>query len=285
MSCTIICMAGSSTPLSGNGSSSWEVGSSETLGIIPASSGHSLTSDLYRSSVVLMVLRRSPSRCALSPSLEMPVLPDLRRLYLEPAASQTERGTDRITFPKPRRTGWGRSANRSHTLGPQKYLLYPPNNSSPPSPDSATTTFLAGCAAHQMRGNLRGIGKGFIIKVWQMGDHVTRICVSDMQLGMLGAQVSSDSGGIGGLVESGLIKPDSEGLHWAFALRLHQRHDGGAIHTTGQESSERHIRDHLPLYRLAENLTECRNRIAFVFDLVLSRLPQSLRSSPNTGGC
>ena len=102
-----------------------------------------------------------------------------------------------------------------------------------------------------------------------MGDDVARICVGDAQLGMRGAQVTCDSGGIGGLVKSGLIKPDSEGLHWAFALRLHQRHDGGAIHATGQKCPQRHIRDHLPLYRLAKHLTECRNCIAFVFDLVL----------------
>jgi hypothetical protein len=49
-------MAGLSTPFSGNGSSSWEVGSLEIPSIIPASSDHSLTSDLYRSSVVLTVL-------------------------------------------------------------------------------------------------------------------------------------------------------------------------------------------------------------------------------------
>ena len=35
---------------------------------------------------------------------------------------------------------YGNFFNIDHTVGAKKYLLYPPNNSSPPSPDKATET-------------------------------------------------------------------------------------------------------------------------------------------------
>jgi len=69
---------------------------------------------------------------------------------------------------------------------------------------------------------------------------------------VLGAQVTRDRAGILRLVVGWLGKSYGERAHGARRLSLHERNDQRGVDTTRQESSQRHIGDHLQADCLAQ---------------------------------
>ena len=95
--------------------------------------------------------------------------------------------------------------------------------------------------AHQVRGDLRRIGKRLVVHGRQLGNHCLRFNSRHKQLGMVSAQVLRYRLGVGRLVKPGFFKAHGKGLDRAtptlLCLLLHQRDDGRRINPARQEST------------------------------------------------
>ncbi len=78
----------------------------------------------------------------------------------------------------------------------------------------------------------------------------------DVKLGVVGAKMLGDGGGVLRFIELALVEADREAAHGAPALRLHQRHDGRGIDAARQKRAERHVRHHAPPDRVAQQRIE-----------------------------
>ena len=111
-------------------------------------------------------------------------------------------------------------------------------------------------AAHQMGGQLGGIGKRFAVELGQLGDQSAGIGAGEQGFAVAGAQVLGHRPGIGGFVEAGFFKADGEGAQRLAALALQQGCDQGGIDPSGEKGPQRHIGDRLLGHGQAETLLQ-----------------------------
>ena len=183
-------------------------------------------------------------------------MPEHRRQHrsqaLEPAVPRVGRDGGKAPCHHPPRRTRDRPHRVCHTRPAQTCRLYPANSSSPPSPESATVTSPASQLRDKKRGDLRRVGERLVVHRSQPGHHVQRLGRGDVQLGVVGAQVRGDGGGVSGLVESRIRRADRERPDGAVALGLHERHDRRGVHAAGEEGAERDVGEHPQPYGIAE---------------------------------
>ena len=105
-------------------------------------------------------------------------------------------------------------------------------------------------AAHQVGGQLGGIGEGLAVDARQGGDQGAGIGSGEGHFSVVGAEVRGHGAGIGRLVEAalaaaGIREGNGEAAHRPAAGGLQQGGDQRRIDAAGEESAERHIGDGL----------------------------------------
>ena len=104
---------------------------------------------------------------------------------------------------------------------------------------------LAGQAGDEIGRDLRRVAERLVVDRGQPGYDRPGLLRPDVQLGVVGTQVSRNSSSVLRLVVVRLVEADGEGADRPFALGLHQRHDQRGIDAAGKEGAERHVGDHL----------------------------------------
>ena len=112
----------------------------------------------------------------------------------------------------------------------------------------------------QERRNLGNVGEGLVVQRRQARDHGEGVARRDIQLRVLGPEVTSHGRRVPRLVVRALVKPDRKRLDRTLTLGLHEGDDGGRVDPSGQEGPERDVRLHPEPHRVPEQRIELRDR-------------------------
>src|SRR3546814_6133307 len=102
--------------------------------------------------------------------------------------------------------------------------------------------------ANEIGWYLGGIGKGFVEDARQVLDDIQAVGGLQVDLVVVGLQMTSDALGVGGLVVPRLLEADREGLHRPVAQRLPDRDDEAGVDAARR--SEEHTSELQSLTRM-----------------------------------
>ena len=106
--------------------------------------------------------------------------------------------------------------------------------------------------AHERGRDLRRVGERLVVHLRQARDHRARLAGGDVQLGVVGPEVTGDGAGAARLVVAGLVEADRERADGPRALGLHERDDERRVDPAGQERADRDVGDHPQADALAQ---------------------------------
>ena len=124
---------------------------------------------------------------------------------------------------------------------------------------------------HQMRRQLRAVGKRLVIHGRQLRHQRQCILTCQTNLGMVRSQVRSHGTRMGRLIILTLIETDGEGTDFFGAVGLHQRRNGGGVQPARKQRTQRHICQHLSPHRLTKMVRQRIQRLSVRTDKGMSR--------------
>ena len=131
---------------------------------------------------------------------------------------------------------------------------------------------LPGKSGDVERRDLRGIGERLIEHLGQLRDDRARLVRAEVQLGVVGPEVTGDRARVARLLETALVETDREGLDRTRRAPLHQRHDQRGMDPARQEGADRDVRDHAVADGLREQQIEVIERDRVEGDIASRRL-------------
>src|SRR5690242_1516217 len=100
---------------------------------------------------------------------------------------------------------------------------------------------------------LRWIGKGLVEVITEPGNNVQQITIVDIELAMIGAEVSCDRLGMNRFVEVGVLESNRESAHRVRAVGLHQCGNERRINAAGKKRANRNVGKHAAPHSVSED--------------------------------
>jgi hypothetical protein len=101
----------------------------------------------------------------------------------------------------------------AHQVGPLPVAVVPREEFVSPVARQRHRDVLACELGHEIGGDLRTVGLGFVVHIGQLRHDPEEGRLVDIEIGMPGAEMGGDRAGVLGLVVAFLVKADREGMH------------------------------------------------------------------------